>query len=220
MVDFNKILSGLTQSGVAGGLAGGLAGGALASALGSKKGRKTAKTVLAAGGVAAVGGLAWKAYQNYQQGQQGAPQDQSPASWPQLMQSQFDIEQQDQQQQGSNSLLVIRAMITAAFSDGHIDATEQKRIFDQTSKLDLDSSEKAMLFDELTHPKSIRDIVVDAKEPALAVEVYAASLLAIDESTTQGQTYLERLAFFLELPEPLVRELHAQTMPALPAATG
>ena len=81
MVDFNKILSGLTQSGVTAGLAGGLAGGALTGALASKKGRKTAAKLLKLGGVAAVGGLAWNAYRNYQENQRGAAEPTTQAAW-------------------------------------------------------------------------------------------------------------------------------------------
>ena len=48
-------------------LAGGLAGGALANALSGKKARKIAGSALQMGGLALIGGLAYKAWQNYQQ---------------------------------------------------------------------------------------------------------------------------------------------------------
>ena len=65
-MDLNKMVKGLVGSGVVSGLAGGVAGGALSGAFLSKKGRKHAGTLLKVGGLAAVGGLAWKAYRGYQ----------------------------------------------------------------------------------------------------------------------------------------------------------
>ena len=219
MVDFNKILSGLTQSGVTAGLAGGLAGGALTGALASKKGRKTAAKLLKIGGVAAIGGLAWNAYRNYQANQQGGAEPTTQAAWQNLPQQGFDVESVDAQFAGGNSLLIIRAMITAAMSDGHIDSSEQMRIFEHADKLPLSNEDKGLLFDELRQPRSVQDIVSAAHEPAIAVEVYAASLLAIDELTFEGQTYLKRLAGLLRLPPELVQAVHDEAE-ANPAASG
>ncbi len=218
MVDINKIMAGITQSNFASGLAGGVAGGALTGALMSKKGRKTAKSLLKYGGVAAVGGLAWSAYRKYQQNQSGSPTA-SPAdsqsgagerNWQQLDQRQFYLAQQQAPETQSHGLLMIRAMITAAMSDGHLDMHEQRRIFEQTDELGLNPEEKATLFDELRNPRSVGQIAEQAADPAIAVEVYAASVLAIDENTEQGTAYLERLARLLDLPDSLVTAVHDQ----------
>jgi len=215
MVDFNKVLSGLTQSSVAAGLAGGLAGGAVTGALTSKKGRKTAANLLKLGGVAAIGGLAWNAYRNYQQqnnGQQNNGQGaaQTQAAWQDLPEQGFDVEKIDARHAGGNSLLIIRAMVTAAMSDGHIDSAEHMRIFEHAEQLPLSNEDKATLFDELRNPQPVTAIVAGAHDPAIAVEVYAASLLAIDELTYEGQTYLRRLADLLKLPPQLVDAVHAE----------
>jgi predicted lipid-binding transport protein (Tim44 family) len=68
MFDAKRLLDQLVGTGIAGGLAGGLAGGVLANALSGKKARKVAGSALQLGGLALVGGLAYKAWQNYQQG--------------------------------------------------------------------------------------------------------------------------------------------------------
>ena len=68
MFDDKRLPDQLVGSGAAGGFAGGLAGGALANALSGKKTRKVAGSALQLGGMALVGGLAYKAWQNYQQG--------------------------------------------------------------------------------------------------------------------------------------------------------
>lgn len=218
MVDFNKILSGLTQSGVTAGLAGGLAGGALTGALASKKGRKTAAKLLKLGGVAAVGGLAWNAYRNYQENQRGAAEPTTQAAWQDLPQQGFDVASVDERFAGGNSLLIIRAMITAAMSDGHMDSSEQMRIFEHAEKLPLSNEDKGLLFDELRQPRSVQEIVSAAHDPAIAVEVYAASLLAIDELTFEGQTYLKRLAGLLRLPPELVQAIHEEAEAGAPTS--
>ena len=77
MFDPKRLLDQLVGSGAAGGFAGGLAGGALANVLAGKKGRKLAGSALKVGGLALVGGLAYKAWQSYQQGG-GRPSSQAP----------------------------------------------------------------------------------------------------------------------------------------------
>jgi uncharacterized membrane protein YebE (DUF533 family) len=64
-MDLKKMMGGLSNSGALSGFMGGVAGGGLTSMIASKKGRKVGKSALKVGALAAVGGLAWKAYQQY-----------------------------------------------------------------------------------------------------------------------------------------------------------
>ena len=73
MTDMNKLLGQLLGSGAAGGFAGGLAGGLTSSLLTSKSGRKIGTKALKMGGIAAVGALAYAAYQRYSTGKGIAP---------------------------------------------------------------------------------------------------------------------------------------------------
>ena len=205
MVDFNRILSGLTQ----GGVATGLSGAVLAGAAGSKKGPKTATTLLKTGGAAAVGALAWNAYQGYQSA--STPPDEAiRCGWGSVPEASFDVTKVDSLHAGSNSLLIVRAMITAAMSDGHLDSSEQIRIFEDADKLALGRDDKAALFDELRNPQNVREIVAAVRSPAVAIEVYAVSLLAIDEMTFEGKAYLSRLASMLNMPAELVDAIHLE----------
>jgi len=217
----DNILSGLKSSGVASGLAGGVAGGLLAGALGSKKGRKHLGTAVKVGGVAALGGLAYKAYQNYketntQASQQPAPGVGNPAAntqqWAALEQKNFEVNPENTAE-GSRSLLLVRAMITAAHSDGHLDTHEQGRIFSKISESELSPADKANILDELKEPLSMQDIVAMSDSPETAVEIYLASLLAIDETKTEGKNYLNALGFMLNIPPALVAQLHQQASP-------
>jgi len=227
MLDLNKLVQGLSQSGAVSGFAGGLAGTAVAGALMGKKSRKFAKSALKLGGVAAVGGLAYAAYQRYQQGQAPSRAGTSDATvggtlphaaagastagqWDHIGRERFEAAIADQPGTASGGVLLVRAMIAAATADGHMDSAEQARIFDQVQRLDLSAEEKAALFDELRHPLRLDQLVAQVRDPETALEVYAASLVAIDETRPEGQAHLRDLAAALRLPQGLVASLHEE----------
>lgn len=189
--DFVK---GLATGGVAGGLAGILLGG--------KTSKKMVKGAAKIGGTAALAGLAYKAYTHWQASKNQAPQQ---AEVPPPMK---DITPRPQgtpflpaisQQRDNMSLAILRAMIAAAKADGHIDADEQRRIFGKLDELDLDMEEKAFVMDELRKPLDIDAVVAAATTQELAVEIYAASVLAIDPDDPAEQAYLAMLASRLKL---------------------
>ena len=91
-----------------------------------------------------------------------------------------------------------------------MDGDEQNRVFEEAGKLDLSQEDKGRLFDELQNPRGLQQIVAEVDNPETAVEVYAASLIAIDESRPEGETYLRSLALALELPAELVESVHQQ----------
>lgn len=193
-----------------GGLGGGtLAGGLAGVLLGSKKGRKLGGSALKLGGLALVGGLAYKAYRDWQAGKQPASaseqQDASmlapPSGTP------FNPSTEAEQQLLGRHLL--RAMIAAAKADGHVDAQEQANIFAAMDKLDLDSDDKAFVMDELRAPLDIDAVAKAVRTPEEAVEIYTASLLAIDVDNAAERGYLALLAARLKLDDKLVEHLHA-----------
>jgi len=224
MVDINKILSSLSSSSTAKGALGGFAGGALASSLMSKKGRKNAKTLLKVGGVAAVGTMAWKAYKSYQQNnnpqsaQANQPQpvqnvqNTQPPNWNNLQENVFQLSEDTS---NSQSLLILKSMVAAAMSDGHIDGKEFQNITKKADDLGVQGDDRNLVFNEIQNPMSLQQVVSSANCPELAVEVYTASLLAIDESTPQAQNYLGALAQGLNLPQGLVTAVHSQVQATL-----
>jgi uncharacterized membrane protein YebE (DUF533 family) len=214
-MDLNRLLNGLTQSGAIPGVAGGLAGGALVGALSSKKGRKLAGTALKWGGIAALGGLAWKAYQTYQQQGTAGP---APATGTDAVPT--DLRPQAFEaplgpDNGSDGLTLLRAMISAAMADGHLSAAEQKQIFHRLRELQLPPEERALLFDEMSAPRSVQALAADARDPALAIEVYLASRLVIDERCPAGQQHLQELRQALRLPLALADSLEQQARQVL-----
>jgi uncharacterized membrane protein YebE (DUF533 family) len=205
-----------------GGIAGGVAaGGLLGLLLGNKKVRKKAGKmaggVVGYGGAAALGALAYRAYQNWQSGQQ------PPQAVPSLAESPPEPVPADSKFLPAASpasdgrpfeLALVMAMIAAANADGHIDADEQRSIFDRVGELPLDAEDKGFVFDALSEPPSLRDIAGLANGPEQAAELYLASRLAIDPDHPMEQAYLEALANRLSLPGDLVSHLETQVTAA------
>lgn len=198
----------------AGGLAGGaLAGGLAGLLLGTKGGRKLGKKAVTYGGMALVAGLAYKAYRDWQ-GNQGtaAPAPASgaasgdPAVLPPPAESPFAPEQQPGGDRAF-ALVLLTAMISAAKADGHIDAQEQRRIFDKLDSLELDNDAKAFVMDELRAPLDLDRVVAGASTQEAALEIFAASRLAIDPDHPAEKAYLDLLAARLGLEAGLVAEI-------------
>ncbi|XBQ16947.1 MAG: tellurite resistance TerB family protein [Oceanicaulis sp.] len=227
MFDVNKILDALQNDpnvrgkAMAGG--GGFAAGLATSMLMGKSGRKMMGKAAKYGAVAAIGGLAYHAWQNRNkagQGQAAQTQGSVPAveadyeAAPQA--SAFLPAPSDEAAQDALGKALVRAMIAAAKSDGKIDAEEKAAIFERLNTMDLDAADKAFVFDELSAPLDINAVVAPAKTPEIAAEIYAASLVAIEADTAAEKAYLQMLAARLDLDEGLVAEIHkaAEAQPA------
>ncbi len=178
------------------GAAAGLLGGLLLSKAGGKFGRQVATL----GGLAALGGLAYSAYQKHK-GSTGAG-------------SQDLFLPQSEAARESLGKATLRAMIAAMKADGQIENAEKARLFDRLGQIDLSDEEKAFLFDELATPLDIQAVVAGATSPELAVEIYAASLVAIDPTRPAEKAYLADLAVRLRLDPNLVSQIHAEAVAA------
>lgn len=190
-----------------GGFGGGaLAGGLAGLLLGTKSGRKLGGSALKLGGMALVGALAYKAYQNWQAGRQPAATTGEPLLAPPA-DSPFNPGDEGEQQLLGRQLM--RAMIAAAKADGHIDSAEQGKIFAAMDRLDLDAEDKAFIMDELRAPLDIDAVAGAARTPEEAAELYTASLLALDVDTAAERGYLALLAARLGLDDALVTHLDA-----------
>ena len=175
MADFNKLIGSLASSGAISGFAGGLAGGALANALSGKKAKKLAGSALKVGGLALVGGLAYKAWQHHQQGK-AAMSDKTVAL---PNEREFIPDSNDEEGTVALSLLLARSMIAAAKADGQIDTAESQKILNQINVLDLPAEDKAFLFEEYARPLDIATLARDVDTPEHAAEVYAANQIKV-----------------------------------------
>ena len=89
----------------------------------------------------------------------------------------------------------------------YIDASEQEAIFGRIDDLELDTEAKGFVIDEMRRPMSIDDLVMAADTPEAAIEVYTASVLAIDSDHPAERAYLDMLAARLGLPIELTAEI-------------
>jgi len=173
---------------------GAVAGGLLGLLMGG--GHRHGGGLLGYGGAAALGALALQAYQNYQikQGASLPPGDFAPAAMPHA----------NPAADGTPfELVLVRAMVGAAKADGHIDATEQRRLFAEVERLGLDADAKAYIFDLLTQEVDLYDLASAATTPEQRAEIYLAARLAIDPDELAERAYLDALASRLGLPPEL-----------------
>ena len=187
-----------------------LATGAIAAVLlGTDTGRSVTGSALKLGGVALVAGLGYQAYKNYKAGK--APDSGqvpvSPEALPAPEETAFDI---DASQVDDNfALALVRAMVAAARSDGHIDDAERARIADKLAVSGIESEAQAFIDAELADPTDLDDIVGAAHSEEQKVEIYTASRLAINPDTRAERGYLDMLAGRLGLPDALVDHIEA-----------
>lgn len=204
-------LGGLAASGVAGGLLGLLVGGKK-----RKKSKGGLGGVMSHGGAAMLGALASQAFQSWQQAHAStssptAAPVPAPVTAPGApVEPRFLPAAAPAADGGPFELALIRAMIAAAKSDGHLDAEEQRRIFERVGDFGLDAESKAFVFDALAAPVGVSEIAAFATTPEQAAELYLASRLAVDPDAPAELAYLEALAHRLKLPADLVAQLNTQ----------
>ncbi|MCW5636024.1 MAG: tellurite resistance TerB family protein [Rubrivivax sp.] len=177
-------------------------GGVLALLLGSRRGRSLGGSVLKVGSVAAIGALAWKAYQDYQASQAG------PGASPAGAAPRFEALPAPQLEQ--HSQVILKAMIAAARSDGHMDEREHELVRAELARVQADAETHRWVEAELKRPVDPAEVAAAATTPEMAAEVYLATLLVVDETTTMERAYLDELARRLNLAPGLKSELESR----------
>ncbi|MCO4315614.1 tellurite resistance TerB family protein [Phyllobacterium sp. 21LDTY02-6] len=198
-----------------------LATGALAAILlGTGTGRELAGGALKLGGLAAVAGLAYKAYQNYQSGNAPAEAAKAPMDGELLPPPNDSSFHPETAPQGEHefALVLVRAMIAAARADGTVDDAERSRIIDKLSLSGINSDTQEFLNQELSAPVDVDKLVAAAVTDAQKVELYTASRLAIEPKTRAERGYLDLLAGRLKLPDSLIDHIEATVAQAKTAA--
>jgi uncharacterized membrane protein YebE (DUF533 family) len=170
--------------------------GALAgSLLGGGKG------AIGGGLLAALGSVAFSALQKSGQAPQAAAAGANPPFGPPL-----GLDTHDDVQ--ATATLLLRAMINAAKADGQIDAKETGRILSKLQEVGSDTSARDFVISEMGKPLDLNGLVSAVKSPHQAVQVYAASLLAIDVDTPAETKYLAQLAQALKLGPDVVAQIN------------
>ena len=183
---------------------GALAAGALALLLGTGAGRRLTGSALKLGGLAAVGAVAYKAYQNWQGQSSGDPlasSDTVPGT---------PVGELDDAQAQVRSEILLEAMILAAMADGHVTASERVRIEQQLQTLGLERDIEAFIRAHMDKPVDLHEFAAKADSPETAAEIYLVTRLIIDTANTAEKRYLDTLISALQLDPGLVAELDRQ----------
>ena len=117
-------------------------------------------------------------------------------------------QQAELQQANDQAVLMIRAMVNAAKSDGRVDQTEQENII---SKLGSDVSEAEINFlkQEFAAPLDVAGFARSVPN-GLEQQIYALSLTSIDLDTQNEAQYLGQLAQGLNIDANLCNQIHDQ----------
>lgn len=178
---------------------GALAAGALAVLLGTGAGRKLTGTTLKLGSLAAVGGIAYKALQNWQNKNSGKVESSGKTA------NELSGEQRE-----NRSRALLKAMIAAAKADGHIDEKEKDVIAQHVEKLGLNASIAGFIKDELASVVSAKEVAAEADSPEAAAEFYLVSRMILDLDNDVEKKYIAELTKELDLAPELIAQLDEQ----------
>jgi len=151
----------------------------------SRRGGIAASAAL--GGLALIGGLAYRALRGAPPPETGGP----------------DFTKVDEDE----ARLMLRAMVAATTADGMVDTAERKRLDAAVAEAGLDPDGRAWLDRELASPADIDEIAERVADPDAAARIFAAARLAIDPDTLQERQFLKMLAEALDLPVEAVERV-------------
>lgn len=187
---------------------GAVAGGLLTLLMSGGSPKKMIKRAVKVGGAAAIGGLAYKAYSDWQAGKDPQAVTRTDAT-PELPSPEGTaFMPADPTAAEDLSLRLVRAMVAAAKADGHVTSAERRHIQSQLPQLGLGTEAEALIAEELDGPLDVGRVADMSNGPEEAAEIYAASLLVVDHEAPAERGYLAMLAARLKLDPRLVEHLH------------
>jgi uncharacterized membrane protein YebE (DUF533 family) len=178
-----------------------MAGSAARAGAGPGGGGGTSSGALGSGALALLSGLALSALEKPQPADAQPRQAAAPARHP--PQNPAEAEQLEQ-----SATLVLAAMINAAKADGQIDQEELQRIIGKLREAGASAEALDFVLSELRKPMDLEGLIRRVPSPHVGVQLYAASLLAIELDTEAERQYLRRLAHGLGLEASVVRRVH------------
>jgi uncharacterized membrane protein YebE (DUF533 family) len=187
-----------------GAMMGAAGGGLLGMLLGGGRGRGGGLMRMA--GMAGLGMLAYRAYQAWQQreAQQGTPPPPAPP------QDAFGPPALEGPHGPEFAVTMIRAMMSAALADGHMDQAEQQRIFAEMDRSNLTPAQKGAVLDAMRGRPDPYAVARGVANQAEATQVYLLSALACGNDNPTERSYLDALAGALGMPAGLREELDRQ----------
>lgn len=180
---------------------GAIAAGVMALLVGTKSGRKLTGSALKLGSLAAVGGIAWQAYQNWSA--TGALDASNNDNALEVL----PVNKLDEAAANERSLTLLKAMIAAAKADGHIDADEMADINQKMSDFGLAGDVAGFIQAEIATPTTPAQFAELAGNLEVAIEIYLISSMLINKDNAVEKVYLDELVGALKLPTELLVEL-------------
>ena len=117
-------------------------------------------------------------------------------------------QQAELQQANDQAILMIRAMVNAAKSDGRVDETEQQNIISKLGD-DVSQAEIDFLKQEFAAPLDVASFAASVPN-GLEQQIYALSLTSIDLDTQNEAQYLGQLAQGLNIDPNVCNQIHDQ----------
>ncbi|MFF7107870.1 tellurite resistance TerB family protein [Pseudomonas sichuanensis] len=176
---------------------GGLLGGLLGGGGSAGQGRSAGGPNYAA--LASLGMMAFQAYQSWQRSQAAAPQ-----------QALRTVDQLSGPEAEDHSHAILRALIAAAKADGRIDEQEEQLIYAEIKRQTSDPQLQQWLDEEVSRPLDAMQVAQSARDPAMAAEMYLASVMLVDDQQDAERAYLDELASALQLDPTLQLHLEQQ----------
>src|SRR5262245_50097616 len=187
--------------------AGAALGGLGALILGTQAGRSLAATAAKLGGLALIGGLAYKAYQNDQQGRPALTGAAAPDQQQRLALAPPGSGFEPGALSNAAASLLIRTMIAAAAADGRIDADECQRILGSLRQARASAEAQRFLMQEVQRPASPADLASEVSSPEQAIQVYTAARIAVDVEGEEEHAFLTALASKLGIDKALAAQI-------------
>jgi len=183
-----------------------VAGGLAALLLGTSAGRSVTAGAVKLGGLAGLGGIAYKAVSNWQQskplmsGVPGLEQLTAPTG------SGFHADDHSH----DTAQLIVRAMVATASADGTIDPAQRTTLLAQMQRAGLGSEESAFLDEAIAHPMSPAEIARSvAGNSQLGSQVVAAASLVVDPANAKEEEFLSTLSTELGISGDLLSHIRA-----------
>ena len=101
----------------------------------------------------------------------------------------------------SKALLLIRGMIAAAYADGAMSEQERRNIMGAIDEAGGTDEDRQVLEREIANPKSLDTLLSEVNDQETAEEFYLASAAAIDGGTELNRRYLDDLRRRLDISE-------------------
>lgn len=105
---------------------------------------------------------------------------------------------------------MLTAMIAAAKAEGRLDERELGLLEAELGRLEADPVQRRWVEEEVRRPLDPTAVARAATSPAIASEMYLASLLIADDTSFMERAYLDELARQMKLTVDLNAELEAQ----------